>query len=255
FQLARYHGSERRIVRWQSLAAGLVDSLADEVMEHTRLAGQSTRISFPKAAQMIAEMGSLPAELLKTVVRLPACFVAFDQRPADCDEIVRNFASRWPDRKKPLAVIGVRTSGNYLAPLHASSLRRQGFEDVSVITWRPGQQWLPNEERRLAKLVKAGALALIVDDPPTSGTALSKAGEALQAIGFSQRSVILLMQCFEFPAWWAWPVNLSRYQSVQLPSGRWSVQRQLTNEAIRETLAKLMIGRTLTLEKADGSLA
>jgi hydroxymethylpyrimidine pyrophosphatase-like HAD family hydrolase len=253
-QSVRSQSYERRIARWQSAVARLVECLANDVVDPTMLVGQARRASFEAARKVLADMEGAPAKLLRTVVRLPACFVTFDQRPADCHEIARDFASRWPNRQKPLALIGVRTSGSYLAPIFASYLRQEGFRDITVLTWRPGQRWLPHEVRKLREVVNVRPLALVADDPPTSGTALSKAADALEAIGFPNHSIILLLQLFESSAW-PWSAKLSRYESVRLPSAGWSIQRQLSSDVVKETLTKLLVGRMLELERADGSTA
>jgi len=38
-----------------------------------------------------------------------------------------------------LCVVGVRTSGSYLAPLCAAALRAAGVTSVAVLTYRPGR--------------------------------------------------------------------------------------------------------------------
>ena len=48
--------------------------------------------------------------------RLPNCFLAFDQAPEDCRRLVELFAERRAERSVPLLVLGLRTSGSYLAP-------------------------------------------------------------------------------------------------------------------------------------------
>ena len=251
-RVLRSRSYERRIGRWQAQVAGLVEGFAESSVEREELARQAGR---PRDKQALIDMERAPTRLRGTIVRLPACFVTFDQQPGDCGEIARDFANRWPDRQKPLAIVGVRTSGSYLAPLYASYLRRQGFKDVTVFTWRPGQQWLPHEVRQLRRLANAKALALLTDDPPTSGTALSKAASAIQALGFPKQSIILLLQLFESQSRWAWPMTLNRYESVRLPPSRWAIQRRLDNQAVGETLTDLLVGRKLKLKRADRSIA
>ena len=87
---------------------------------------------FPEAGRSLVRLLSgcrldrLPARLTGQVQRPPSCFRSFDQQPHDLVELARRFAAQHPDRDRPLIVLGVRTSGGYLAPLVAAALRARG---------------------------------------------------------------------------------------------------------------------------------
>ena len=70
-------------------------------------------------------------------------------------------------------MVGVRTSGSYLAPLHAAAFRACGESHVDVLTYRPGRPFLRWERAALRATAKAGGWVLIADDPPGSGTSLA----------------------------------------------------------------------------------
>ena len=78
----------------------------------------------------------------------------------------------------PVCVVGVRTSGSYLAPLLAGSLRLRG-RPAEVSTLRPGQRWTRAEARRLRGAASAGATAVLVDDPPRSWSSVARADSAV----------------------------------------------------------------------------
>ncbi|MBV8256245.1 MAG: hypothetical protein JO073_00355 [Actinobacteria bacterium] len=162
--------------------------------------------------------GRLPEALLRSVQRLPNCFQSFDQKPEDCAALAERFAALRPDRAAPLVVAGLRTSGNYLAPLVAASLRALGFEDVEVATHRPETPVSP----RLRSLLRGRAI-LLVDDPPRTGASLAAAARELEAAGASASDVVLLLPLLGEGV----PEPLEPWPRVVLPFDDWAIQRRL----------------------------
>src|SRR5262249_44061646 len=119
----RRRRSDIRAARWQREVARLVDQLARMVAGTQPLASGMLAL----AARVAGGLDELPTELTASILRLPSCFRSLDQRPEDCAELARLFAERWPDRDRPLVVIGLRTSGSYLAPLQAAYLSGLGY--------------------------------------------------------------------------------------------------------------------------------
>src|SRR5262249_44926445 len=133
--------SSRYCVRWQIEFAALLFDLAGIAVAANpipELGGTMAR----KIEAILAKTDHFPALLLNEVLRLPSCFRSFDQQPADLERLIERFAQRWPDRARPAIVIGLRTSGSYLAPLCAAFLRASGFEKVQTLTVRPGRKLL-----------------------------------------------------------------------------------------------------------------
>jgi hydroxymethylpyrimidine pyrophosphatase-like HAD family hydrolase/adenine/guanine phosphoribosyltransferase-like PRPP-binding protein len=228
---------ERDLAKWQPELSRLVQELADAV------AGvPSARPSSWPRTIGAAALGRASSSLRHSVIRLPACFTTFDQQPADIERLADDFSVRWPNRRQPLVVLGVRTSGSYLAPLMAAFLKTQGYTDIDVMTWRAVQEWLPSERHRLAAAKHAGAFALIVDDPPTSGRTLAGAAAALEKVGFSREGVVLTFASFAEPAWERWPELLSPYQKVTLTFDQWEIQKRLSPLAVQRSLAGLLTG-------------
>src|SRR5690242_15692124 len=66
-----------------------------------------------------------PGLLGADVLRLPSCFRSFDQHPDDLVDLARRFLAT-TGTSGPVGVVGVRTSGSYLAPLCAAALEAAG---------------------------------------------------------------------------------------------------------------------------------
>jgi hypothetical protein len=73
-----------------------------------------------------------------------------------------------------MAVVGVRTSGSYLAPLIAALLQKYRYHAVEVFTMRPGYPLSSGQRSALRALAQRGGRAVLTDDPPASGKALAK---------------------------------------------------------------------------------
>ncbi|HEY8283019.1 MAG TPA: HAD hydrolase family protein [Chloroflexota bacterium] len=236
------HRSRRKPVphldNWQTDFATLVQRLAEVAIRPTAVtpvAGEKLLVS---AEALVAALARFPHPLLREVLRLPSCFRSFDQQPADLDRIVQEFAQRWPDRRQPLLVAGVRSSGSYLAPLYGAFLKAHGYQDVQVLTLRPGR-WLWRSARAVLQgTIQRRGLVLLVDDPPVSGGSLVEVAEILERAGVPTHRIIMLLQLFSSRE--GLPPRLHRYTSVLLPWDAWAIHAQLDPEAIQATLTELL---------------
>ena len=224
-RVRRRRRSDLRAARWQRDVARLVDELARTVAGTHPPANDLLEL----AERVAVGVNRLPVGLTASILRLPSCFRSLDQRPEDCAELARLFAERWPDRDRPLQVIGLRTSGSYLAPLQAAYLSGLGYP-VRHCTLRPGQDLLGDEGSILEGAARAG-LVLICDDPPDSGAALAQAAAQLEAVGVDLGNLVLLLALME-----ELPARLRGYQVVALPPEHWRIRRLLEPEAVRTAL-------------------
>jgi len=190
-----------------------------------------------------------PAKLRRSILRLPNCFRSFDQQPDDSRRLVERFSDGWPDTARPLVVVGLRTSGSYLAPLVSAFFVAAGYEHVAdTLTIRPGQPvdaWSLGE---LENVVGRGGLVIVVDDPPRTGAQLKQALGDLQAVGVPAASLVLLLQLFGSAD--SLPPGLSSYAAVLLPWEEWAIHERLTADALECALGELVEGRTVVL--SDG---
>ncbi len=217
---------------WQRQVAGLVDALADKVIAQR---GDPAALA-ERCHRAAAGIAALPAAARRSVMRLPACFHHFDQSPHDMELLTERFSRRAESRERPLLVVGVRTSGSYMAPLIAAALRRRGRAGVGVLTVRPGRA-LRGEERALVQgVVQGGGRLLLTDDPPVTCTSLLKAAVELERLGGSREAIVLLLALDGSVA----SPALASYPGVFLRAHDWSVRAQLRPQAVRSQLAQLL---------------
>jgi hydroxymethylpyrimidine pyrophosphatase-like HAD family hydrolase/adenine/guanine phosphoribosyltransferase-like PRPP-binding protein len=226
----------KRTHDWQRQVAVLVDALADVVVAG---GAQAARALANRCRRLSLEIPTLPLALRQAVLRLPACFHDFDQRPEDLARLVERFTERSADRDRPLLVAGVRTSGSYLAPLIAAVLRARGRDDTRVLTLRPGRALL-EEEAALVRGIARGGQVLITDDPPVTGSSLAAGCAQIERLGVARASVVLLLALQGESAAPA-PV-LAAYRAVVLTEDQWSVRSRLRPEAARSELQALLDG-------------
>ena len=187
----------------------------------------------------------LPMQLRRTVLRLPTCFRSLDQKPQDLQRIVEDFAQRHPDRKRQLLVVGLRTSGSYLAPLYAHFLIRAGYTDVESMTLRPGQRLLAHESEQLRHVAERDGMVLLTDDPPKTGSSLVRTARSLEGEGVARDSIKLLLPLLANVE--RVPEGLGVYEAFLLPMERWEIQTLLTPDRLRATLRGILVGRTISV--------
>jgi hypothetical protein len=204
-----------------------------------RLAGQ---VITPRPAGDLTPLleASVPAVSLAggDPLRLPACFHSFDQHPDDVRWLAGAFRDQYPERDTPLGIVGLRTSGSYLAPLHAAALRADGQARAEVLTYRPGRPFLRSERAALLDICRAGGMVLIVDDPPGTGTALASAARALVRAGVPGSRIAFVLSLFGPAGDLPW--RLREWPAVVQPWDEWSIHRRLGAEPVRQALAGLV---------------
>lgn len=242
--MAHRRPTAARVHRWQRQLAGLVDALADASSGRLPAAARHGDL-LRTSSELLRGLDQLPQSLRRAVNRLPACFASFDQQPGDVARLAGQFRDRWPERSTPLLPVGVRTSGSYLAPLCAASLRADGYEDVRVLTIRPGRALLRHELELVRSVARRGGLALVTDDPPVTGSSIAETARQLERAGFTSAAILLLLPVFGAEA--RLPLALSAYEAVVLPSERWTVTEKITPAAVKAALSMLLRPRTTVL--------
>lgn len=228
---------ERSAFRWCAAARELRDQLACAVLRDG-LSEEDRQHAAKKARSLHELIPGLPARLGRELLRMPACFRSFDMQPDDAVRLAEDYAPSVAGR--PVMVVGVRTSGSYLAPLVTAALHALGTE-ASTITVRPGHPLLPTDRGTLARVVAAGGAVAVVDDPPGSGAALRAVVDLLASSGAPAAAVTLLLPLFDGGV----PAPLADLARVELPFAQWAVHRLLTPEAVLDALSSLT-GETFT---------
>ncbi|MGH3301316.1 MAG: HAD family hydrolase [Streptosporangiaceae bacterium] len=189
------------------------------------------------AALVPAAMRVVPL-LSDDIVRIPACFHSFDQHPADVEWLVNEFRQRYSPDGTPVCVVGVRTSGCYLGPLHAAGLRATGYRDVSVLTFRPSRPFRRSERAVLRATARSGGHIVVVDDPPGSGRSLAATGQAIASAGVPRAAIVFMLSLF--PSQRAVAAALADWPVVVQPWEEWAIHSRLAVSAVRRTLGELV---------------
>ena len=217
-----------------------------ELLETTAAAVVGGDPTLERAERLWSRLRSgvpLPKTLLDATVRLPNPFMLFDQRPEDCARLVRKFARQWGDRERPILVVGIRTSGTYLAPLCRALLIEHGYRRVQMLTVRPGQRWRRDEAAMLNACVDDGGLVMIVDDPPRSGASLARTAQECIDRGVPDRSAVLIFQLAGAED--SLPDVLRSYPMVLLERDEWAIEQCLSPHAVRSRLERMLLEREI----------
>src|SRR5579884_3486293 len=230
--------------RWRTDLALFVDRLAEALVEEEAWEARCPRPDLEAAARALSSrLPDLPPGLRSELVRLPSCFRCFDQTPEDLRSLAQMAAEAGRERRR-LLVVGIRTSGSYLAPLLAAFLRRLGRGRAEALTIRPGQPWLPAEAAFLRRAAPE-ALALLIDDPPRSWGSMREARDDLHRLGFALDAIVPTLGLFPGTRV---PEPLASHPTILLPFARWEVQRKLRPDTVRATVSRLLAGRAEVLD-------
>jgi hydroxymethylpyrimidine pyrophosphatase-like HAD family hydrolase len=226
----------RRLTRFQRDLARLVQLLANKVVFLQNLPESSHERLLALAQELVASVDEFPERIQRTVLRLPSCFRSFDQHPDDLRSLAEKYFRCWPERERTLVVVGLRTSGSYLAPLLGAALKLAGAHDVQVLTLRPGRGLTFFERSLLRAAVAHNGQVLVTDDSPTTGGSLSSAVRDLEQVGVDPERIVLLLQLFGTED--SLPRVLSGFKTVLLPWEDWSVQNRFQTAKVRQTLGE-----------------
>ena len=154
------------------------------------------------------------ADGLSPALLLPELRSAARRPGADCAPHCR----RWPDRNRPLIVVGSdvrQLSGAAVHGLPARGRLPRGDDaDRSA-----GPDARPARAASHACLVQRDALVLLTDDPPQSGKSVARAANDLVRLGVPAASIVLLLQTFGVDD--TLPPALQEYQAVVLSWADW----------------------------------
>lgn len=210
----------------------LVTTLAEILVAERHQSSDTVPRSALELAERIARTaaGRMPGALAAAIVRPPSCFRSFDQHPQDCAELAWRFALEYDARDAPVLVLGVRTSGAYLAPLIAAALRATGFRRAQSATARPGGLLPHAALRRVGRggPGRARGLVAVVDDPPTTGGSMAQVARSVRHT-FPASQVIALYAAFEGPEPTRLPADMPR---IVLPASAWHIRRLLDQPSV-----------------------
>ncbi|TQK50820.1 hydroxymethylpyrimidine pyrophosphatase-like HAD family hydrolase [Streptomyces sp. SLBN-118] len=233
----------RELRAWLTSFEDLADALADAVIAElvsasgTRSVECVARVEHLLRRHTAGVPGRIAALLEGSLLRPPSSFRSFDQHPRDVIELVARFARKYPERDRQLVVVGLRTSGSYLAPLTGAALREAGYRHVRVRTVRPGEPPLRGDREFLRSLGHSRGLVLLCDDPPTTGGSLAAVAGQLGRAGIPDEHIVMLLAAFGDGSL---PDLIAGHPSVVLPGADWYIRTRMGEEAMRRTLEHVL---------------
>jgi len=142
-----------------------------------------------------------PRSLWSRRPKVPAFFRSRDFAPFDCLELGRKFVTAFPERKRPVMVMGLRTAGSFLAPLLCAYLS-DWLQETDWLAVRPRKALALWEQAALRQAAQKKARVLIIDESIHSGQTLAHAIELLRQTGFSDEDIVVLNPVEPaFPKW------------------------------------------------------
>lgn len=189
---------------------------------------------------------SLPEDLRRRRIRIPAAFRTQDLTHGDIFRLARILSDAYPDRDRPIVIVGLRTAGSYFAPLVHAWLANAEYRDIDWVTIRPTRVMGPAEQAALSRVAGRGGLAVVVDEAPNTGSTLAKAVGLMRRTGFTQDNVVLLVPIHPTrPDWAGGPevAPLSGTRTLTLAPCEWNKHRWLEPQAVQERAAEYFLAR------------
>ncbi len=204
----------------------LVDGLADCLVANT-----SPSSELPKARSVAAALAG-EADISGALCRPPSSFLAFDEHPDDLGALAAKLSARALGER--VVIVGVRTSGSFLAPLLAAHLRRSNAGSIAATTMRPFVAMAAHKKG----LLRGAATVVVTDDSPASGESLAAAAAAVERVGPAEREIVLAVPMLSSED--TLPAILRRFPAVILTWKEWAVHRRLEPSAVERTLRALV---------------
>lgn len=222
-------GRARRLAHATEILVGAVVELARRVLDPDLTEPAGDLLLKLKAVTVL--IGRLPARDQASIATIPSSFRSFDQRPSDVACLVERLFAVRESLATPI-VVGIRTSGTYLAPLAVAALQQRGVE-AALVTARPGAH-LNHYALKTLRPRAAGAELLVIDDPPTTGSAVAAVVMGLRRYAHDLSRVTILMATTTDDG--SLPKRLDNFSRVTLPWGDWAVRSEVTGSALNSAV-------------------
>ncbi len=116
-----------------------------------------------------------------------------------------------------------------------------------MVSARPDQRLARADSDRVRAAPREGTVAVVVDDPPDSGTAVARVCAELTRLGMPPGSVVATLALFDESL--RPPKALSPYASGTLPWSGWSIHRRLSPERTAQRLASALPAATVRVDR------
>jgi hypothetical protein len=227
----------RTLVRWRTDWGAAVEEFLIRAVASERPERDAVEHAQRRLESLLAT--PLPGDLARRRPRIPGAFRRHDLTHHDVVTMAQKFVAAFPDRRRPLLVLGLRTAGSYFAPLLTACLRSAGYADVGSVTLHPKKGVAPWEAARLGHGAKRGALVVIVDEPLDTGATLAKAIDILRRAGIGASRVVALLPVHRMRRDWTGELErlaISELRIVRLEPEEWYKHRLLAVEVAQDRL-------------------
>lgn len=146
-----------------------------------------------------------PRALRDSFLKIPTVFKDEPFGPEDCFSLSRRASGDLTNNVNlgNVLIVGIRTSGCYMAPLCMTAMRNNGLKDISIITYRPGHGLLSQERNAIENTIKNNnGMVMVVDDAPYSGSVIEKVCDDLIKLGVPTASLRIMVPKFEEAPYW-----------------------------------------------------
>lgn len=156
--------------------------------------GKAGLDGFIEAAAKLARAPDLrlPRDLARRAINIPSAFRKQDLTHHDVLALARRLAAKFPDKQRPILIVGLRSAGSYFAPLLSAFLKTEGYETVKDATIRPEAGVPPHLRAEFAHAAAVGHLVVLVDDPPYTGGTIAQGLQHLRRLGFPPGQAAIL---------------------------------------------------------------
>jgi trehalose-6-phosphatase/adenine/guanine phosphoribosyltransferase-like PRPP-binding protein len=180
--------------------------------------------------------------------RVPSAFHSQSLTHIDALTLARKFVDSFTDRSRPILILGLRTAGSYFGPVVCAHLKSEGYQQVDCVTVRPTTGISSWEAQEMTRCAAKGALAVIVDEPMTSGNAVAQAVRFLHQAGFETRDIVALVPNHPARRGWTWPSSARLSPAPQitivlLDGAEWHKRQLLKPMAVESHLREYFLRR------------
>ena len=129
-------------------------------------AGPPDQQALTRGGRRLSSMltAGLPGALVRGRLKNPAFFHVRDLTHVDMLTLGGKLVARFPDRRTPVLITGIRTAGSYFAPLLRAYLNNEGYQSVDVVTLRVKNGLSVWEGSRIARAAQRDAVGVIAGD-------------------------------------------------------------------------------------------
>jgi hydroxymethylpyrimidine pyrophosphatase-like HAD family hydrolase len=243
--------SRRRLARWRGQwLSGLNDFLSlivrEKAVARTGLAESGRRL-------MTLLEYPFPTDLQARRLATPVAFRRLDLTQRDCLSLGAAFVRRFPDRTQPILLLGLRTTGSYVAPLLRAFFEVEGYRNVALMTIEPKKGPGRREKEDLKRFAARDYWALIVDDAPASSYTVLDAFDIAHRAGFAPGNVKFLVPTH--PANPSWYKPFPEDSVVTLAPEQWHKRKLLIPKVAELRLAEYFRSQNFVRTSVTGSHA